>query len=50
MTWKAVFVGVPAMAVVNFVPVLGLLVSAAFFLTVFGVLYQRFWLAIRSAF
>lgn len=48
VTWKTVLVGVPAMALVSLVPVLGLLVSAAFFLTVFGVLYQGFWVAIRG--
>ena len=49
-TWKTALVGIPAMALVSFIPLLGLLVSAAFFLTVFGVLYQRFWLAVRGAF
>lgn len=48
VTWKTVLVGVPAMAFLSFVPVLGLLVSAAFFLTVFGVLYQGFWVAARG--
>ena len=50
VTWKTVLVGVPAMAFLSLVPVVGLLVSAAFFLTVFGVLYQRFWVAVRGAF
>ena len=50
VTWKTVLVGVPAMALLSLVPLLGLLVSAAFFLTVFGVLYQRFWVAVRGAF
>jgi hypothetical protein len=38
------------MALISLVPFLGILVSAAFFLTVFGVLYQRFWVALRGAF
>jgi cytoskeletal protein CcmA (bactofilin family) len=50
VTWKTAVVGIPLMAVVSFVPLLGLLVSAAFFLTVFGALYQRFWVAVRGAF
>ena len=48
VTWKTVLVGIPSMAFLSLVPVVGLLVSAAFFLTVFGVLYQRFWLAARG--
>jgi len=49
-TWKTALVGIPAMALVSFIPLLGLLVSAAFFLNIFGVLYQRFWLAVRKGF
>jgi hypothetical protein len=50
VTWKTALVGIPLMAVVSLVPLLGLLVSAAFFLTVFGALYQRLWTAVRAAF
>jgi cytoskeletal protein CcmA (bactofilin family) len=48
VTWKTVLIGVPAMALLSLVPVVGLLISAAFFLTVFGELYQGFWLAVRG--
>jgi len=48
VTWKTALVGIPLMALFSLVPVVGLLVSAAFFLTVFGVLYQGFWDAVRG--
>lgn len=48
VTWKTVLVGIPIMALLSLVPLVGLLLSAAFFLTVFGVLYQGFWVAIRG--
>lgn len=48
VTWKTVLVGVPVMAVVSLVPLVGLVVSATFFLTVFGVLYHGFWDAVHG--
>jgi len=48
VTWKTVLVGIPIMALVSLVPLVGVLLTAAFFLTVFGVLYQGFLVAIRG--
>ena len=48
-TWKSALAGIPLLALMSLLPLLGIVVNAMFFLAVFGSLYQRFWLVVRAA-
>ncbi|HWP84213.1 MAG TPA: hypothetical protein VNN17_03415, partial [Terriglobia bacterium] len=49
VSWSAVLIGIPTAFLVSLVPYFGLLLNAAFFLAVFGTIYQRFWTLLRGA-
>jgi len=49
VTWKAALLGIPLAFLISLVPYAGFVVNAIFFLVIFGSLYERFWILIRSS-
>jgi cytoskeletal protein CcmA (bactofilin family) len=49
VNWKTALLGIPLAFLVSLIPIAGFLFNATFFLVVFGSLYERFWVLIRSS-